>query len=112
MINVFDQTNLDVLLQDKWMEMRDALGQGDIGQTLVFFSQGSKDRYRQIFEAIQDSLNAEAEGLQDIILVSFLGTTAKYRIQRDVSINGQVQTMTYWVYFIQDTDGIWRIKQF
>lgn len=111
-VNVLDPARLNVLLQAKWADMREALSQGDVEQALSYFTKGSQDQYRQIFEAIQEKLPEEAANLQDIALVSFSGTTAKYRIQRTVTINGQPQTLTYWVYFIQDADGIWRIKQF
>ncbi len=111
-VNVLDSTRLNTLLQAKWIKMRDGLGQGNIAQALKYFTRGSQDRYRQIFEAIQDKLGEEAAGLEDIVLVSFRGTIAKYRIQRTVAINGQPTVLTYWVYFVQDADGIWRIKQF
>jgi hypothetical protein len=111
-VNVLDSTRLNTLLQKKWTKMRDGLGQGNVEQALKYFTRGSQDRYRQIFEAIQDKLGEEAAGLQDIVLVAFRGTTAKYRIQRTMTINGQPTILTYWVYFVQDTDGIWRIKQF
>ena len=111
-VNVIDPIRLDLLLQLKWGGMREALGQSDIEKAVGYFTGGSRDRYRQIFDLIQGDLVEEAAGLQDIVLVAFNGSTAKYRIQRTVNNNGQSQILTYWVYFIQDTDGIWRIKQF
>ena len=111
-VNVIDPMWLDKLLQVKWGGMREALAQSDIEKAVGYFTGGSRDRYRQIFELIQDDLDEEAENLQDIVLVSFNGSTAKYRIQRTVSRDGVSQVLTYWVYFIQDTDGIWRIRQF
>ncbi|MBI3812412.1 MAG: Ig-like domain-containing protein [Nitrospirae bacterium] len=111
-VNVLSLSELDVLLQAKWTGMRDALRQGDIEKTLTYFTYGSQEKYRRIFEAIGANLIEEAQNLSNIALVTFYGTTGKYRIQRTVTINGQSQTLTYWVYFIQDTDGIWRIKQF
>ena len=111
-VKVLDSTRLNTLLQTKWAKMRDALGQGNFEQALGYFTRGSQDRYRKVFEAIRDKLGEEAAALHDIVLVSFSGNTAKYRIQRTEIINGQPQILTYWVYFIQDADGIWRIRQF
>ncbi|HLB03185.1 MAG TPA: PKD domain-containing protein [Nitrospiria bacterium] len=111
-VKVLDSTRLNTLLQTKWAKMRDALGQGNFEQALGYFTRGSQDRYREVFEAIRDKLGEEAAALHDIVLVSFSGNTAKYRIQRTEIINGQPQILTYWVYFIQDADGIWRIRQF
>ena len=111
-INILDPARLNTRLQAKWSKMREAMKSGSIEQAVGFFTYGSRERYHKIFEAIRDKLGEEAANLQDIVLVSFSGTTAKYRIQRTVTINGQSQTLTYWVYFIQDGDGIWRIRQF
>ena len=111
-VNVLSRDELDALLKQKWAGMRDALRQGNIEQAVSFFTFGSQGKYRQVFEAISNNLADEAANLPDVVLVTFYGTTVKYRIQRNVNINGQIQTLTFWVYFIQDTDGIWRIKQF
>ena len=111
-LNVQDRAWLENLHQDKWAGMREALDEGDVEKTLSYFTRGSRDRYRQIFEAIENKLSEEAAGLQDIVPVTFRGTTAKYRIQRTVMLNSQEITLTYWVYFVQDADGIWRIRQF
>ena len=111
-LNVQDRAWLENLHQDKWAGMREALDEGDVEKTLSYFTRGSRDRYRQIFEAIENKLSEEAAGLQDIVPVTFRGTTAKYRIQRTVMLNSQEIALTYWVYFVQDADGIWRIRQF
>ncbi len=111
-VYVLDPARLNTLLQSKWGKMQEALGRSDMEQALNYFTRGSRERYGKIFGAIQDKLAEQAAALQDIVLVAFSGNTAKYRIQRDVMINGQPRTLTYWVYFIQDADGIWRIKQF
>lgn len=111
-VYVLDPARLNTLLQAKWGKMREALRRGDVDHALNYFTRGSQDRYRKIFDSIRDKLGEQAAALQDVVLVSFTGSTAKYRIQRDAMVNGQPRTLTYWVYFIQDTDGIWRIKQF
>jgi hypothetical protein len=111
-VNVLSRDELDALLKQKWTGMRDALRQGNIDQAVTYFTFGSQEKYRRIFGALGDQLADEAANLPDIALVTFNGTTGKYRVQRNANINGQIQTVTYWVFFIQDTDGIWRIKQF
>jgi hypothetical protein len=111
-LNVQDRVWLENLHQGKWASMREALDEGNVEEALSYFTRGSQDKYRQIFEAIEDKLSEEAAGLQDIVPVSFRGTTAKYRIQRTENVNGEDMTLTFWVYFVQDADGIWRIRQF
>ncbi|MGH7274251.1 MAG: PKD domain-containing protein, partial [Nitrospiria bacterium] len=56
-VNVLDSTRLNTLLQSNWARMRDTLGQGNFEQALGYFTRGSQDRYRQIFEAIRDKLD-------------------------------------------------------
>jgi len=111
-VNMLSREELDTLLKQKWSGMRDALRQGNINQAVSYFSFGSQEKYSRIFGALGDQLANEATNLPNIALVTFYGTTGKYRIQRTVNINNQSQVLTYWVYFIQDTDGIWRIEQF
>ena len=111
-VYVLDPDHLDGMLKAKWHEMREAMEEGDIEETLNYFTHGSRDRYRQIFEAIELQLSEEASGLEDLELVTFRGTTAKYRIHRTVTVDNIPRVLTYYVYFIQDGDGIWRIKQF
>jgi PKD repeat protein len=111
-VNVLSLTELDAQLKIKWEGMRNALRQGDVEKTLTYFTYGSQEKYRKIFNAIGANLTEEAQNLPDVALVTFYGAIGKYRIQRTIAINGLSQTLTYWVYFIQDTDGIWRIKQF
>jgi len=111
-VKVLSLSELDGLLQMKWAGMRDNLRQNEIEKALIYFTYGSQEKYRMIFNALETNLPEEAQNLPDVVLVTFYGTSGKYRIQRPATINGQEQTLTYWVYFIQDTDGIWRINQF
>lgn len=111
-VYVMDSVQLDARLKVKWAGMREAMGAGDIEGTIEYFTHGSRDRYRQIFEAIEGQLSNEAAGLEDMELITIRGTTAKYRIHRTVTIDNAPKALTYYVYFIQDGDGIWRIKQF
>ncbi|HSG05139.1 MAG TPA: PKD domain-containing protein, partial [Nitrospiria bacterium] len=111
-VYVLDSVQLDAALKAKWGGMREAMGGGDIEAALGFFTHGSRERYREIFGAIADSLPDEAAGLEDLELITIRGTTAKYRIHRTVTIDNAPRVLTYYVYFIQDGDGIWRIKQF
>jgi hypothetical protein len=111
-INVLDPDQLSQRLVAKWSAMREALGRGEIEPALSFFTFGSRERYRQIFTLLVDQLAQIAADLPDLTLVTFSGFQAKYRIERTHLISGQPEAISYWVYFIQDTDGIWRIRQF
>lgn len=111
-VQVFDPQRLGPKLLAKWSAMRAALQGGRIDAALEQFTHAARPRYRQIFEALGAKLPETAAAMQEPELMSIAGTTAKYRIQRTVTIDGQTRTLTFWIYFIQDGDGIWRIRQF
>lgn len=111
-VNVWDRDALDARLLGKWNGLRDALAAGDAEAAERFFSYGSRDKYKQIFEAVGDELAQVGQDLGDIALVEFRSTSAKYRVQREDIVDGVPTTLTFWVYFILDGDGIWRIMQF
>lgn len=111
-VNVLDPDRLGRRLVAKWSGMRAALERGEIEAALEFFTFGSRERYRQIFTALAEQLAGIGRDLPDLSSVSFSGFQARYRIERVHLINGQPEAISYWVYFVQDTDGIWRIRQF
>lgn len=111
-VSVLDRAALHQRLLSKWTGMRAALARGDAEGAVAFFTHGSRERYRQIFSATSDQLTQIAAALPDPVQVAFAGLSAQYRVERTHVINGAPQAITYWVYFLQDGDGIWRIKQF
>jgi len=50
--------------------------------------------------------------MQDIELIYAKEGIAKYRINRDQMIAGTPTTITYYIYFMVDPNGIWKIDQF
>jgi hypothetical protein len=44
--------------------------------------------------------------------VYFAAQYAKYRLDRQEQVGGSVMTITYYVYFSVDSDGIWRVQSF
>ena len=56
-ISVLNRTEMDTLLKTKWEGMKTALINGDIEGALTYFVAGRKDKYRQIFTAMGDTVN-------------------------------------------------------
>ena len=50
--------------------------------------------------------------MQDIEQVYVVESVAKYRIRRVQLYGGQLLTFTYYIYFTQDTSGLWSIESF
>jgi hypothetical protein len=111
-VNVLDRTAIDALLKAKWEGMKTALIQGDTDGALSYFIFGSREKYRNAFTVLQNTIGAIASNMQRIELIYVKENIAKYRIRRDQTISGQMETITYYIYFRKSKTGIWQIEQF
>ena len=50
--------------------------------------------------------------MQDIQFIYQKNNTAEYRIRRDIVFKGSPETITFYIYFDREVDGIWRIRDF
>jgi len=107
-INVLSKDGMDTLLKGKWNGMKKGLQSGDITITLTYFAEGSQERYKGIFTALQSNLAEIAANMQEIGLIYIKDGMAKYRIRRQE----EAGEITYYIYFQLDKDGLWRIRQF
>ena len=111
-VKVWNQPELDAMLRDKWNGMKVALAQGDAAGASSYFTLETKEKYFGIFDAVKDALPAVVQGMGEISPVVYSPYQAKYRIYREQIIQGTPQTITYYIYFVVDTDGIWKIYRF
>lgn len=102
----------DTLLRSLWNEMREALARNDIDKAVSYFSYKNRELYREIYTALADQLPQVAQDLGDITPVVIEQRTAKYRLIRKEVIKGKTYDITYYVYFIRDNDGVWRIFRY
>lgn len=103
---------LDTLLRSQWNEMREALARNDIDKAVSYFAYENRELYREIYTALADQLPQVAQDLGDITPVVIEQRTAKYRLIRKEVIKGKTYDITYYVYFILDRDGVWRIFRY
>ncbi len=104
-VQVFDPTTLEGLLQAKWQGMKDALRRGDTEGVLQTVAVGIRTRYRPALETLRGDLPALAATLGDLQVISFqdgLAEAATVRLEDG-------QRRVYFIYFAPDDDGIWRI---
>lgn len=85
---------------------------GDVERAVEYFCESSKERYRDIFIDLSDSLSSLAANMQKIELNYLRDGIAKYSILRKQAIEGEEITVVYDIYFIKNVDGIWRIQSF
>ncbi|MFH0811687.1 MAG: adhesin, partial [Pseudomonadota bacterium] len=95
-----------------WEGMKAKLFNKDIPSALDYFIDFSKEVYQQAFGVIIDDLPQIISNMEDIESIFIRDHTAKYRINRLHNIDGVLQTITYYIYFVKDLDGLWRIDRF
>jgi hypothetical protein len=111
-VNVLDRTATDALLQAKWTGMKTALVNGDVEGAVGYFHPQSQERYRAIFAALGSRLPAIIQNMQATQLIYAKNGIAKYRIRRSETSGAQMETITYYIYYMIDDKGIWRINKF
>lgn len=111
-VEVVDEAALDGLLQDKWAGMKAALVAGDVDGALEYHYEDTQERYAAIYNALGSDLPMLSQQMQEISPIYFEDQRAKYRIRQDHSVEGQTVTITYYIYFSQDENGIWKIEKY
>jgi hypothetical protein len=109
---VMNQAELDALLRAEWNAMKAFLVAGDIDGAMTLHQKAVHEKYSAIYSALGSELPALVQQMNDISPVFFDDGLAKYRIRQDHDINGQVRTITYYLYFSRDDKGLWRIENY
>jgi hypothetical protein len=107
-VQVYDRASVDTLLQAKWRGMRDALRRGDIQDALRFIATDSRDEFWADFTTLSPFLPTFASALEDIRFVAVRDEHIEYEL---VSVENGV-SFSYYVEFIRDADGVWRLAFF
>lgn len=107
-VQVYDRTTLDALLQTKWSGLKVALRGGDIARALAFIVAQSRARYQGALTVLTPDLPAIDSVLTDLTLVRVRGREAISEMRRsDAGI-----LKSFEVRFVIDADGIWRLRAF
>jgi hypothetical protein len=109
---VIDQAKLDSLLRQEWDDFKTSLIEGNIASALSRHHSLFKDKYDSKYSFLGDNLPVLVERMQDIELDYIEDDVAKYRINRDHNIDGTIVTITYYIYFTKDEDGLWKIEKY
>lgn len=105
-VSVLSATTIDALLRAKWNEMKLALGQGDIEKALSYIASSSKVMYRYNLELMASFLSIIAQDMGNIALIDIGDNVAEY----EMTATQDGQTFSFYVEFVKDEDGIWRIR--
>lgn len=105
-ITVLSKTEMDTLLKGKWEGMKGGLSQGNIEKALKYIAAPSQNMYRYNFELMSSLLPTIAQDMGNITLVKIVDNLAEY----EMTATQDGQTLSFYVEFVRDTDGIWRIR--
>jgi len=112
MVNVLDKGELDGMLRAKWEGMKLALSTKNIEGAISYFREPARDNYRDQFIPLSNNLPQLVANMQEIELIYLENNRAKYRINRNHVMDGISETVTYYIYFLLDEYGLWKIEQF
>lgn len=107
-VNVFSPEARDRLLRDKWEGLKASLASGDIDAAVAKFAEGAQAPYRESFVLMRDLLPQIAAELGELRLVRFVEGGAIYEL---VGVRDGAEYSSH-VEFVQDTDGLWKIRFF
>jgi hypothetical protein len=108
-VNVVEFGTIDAVLKQRWNAFRSMLAVRDVGGALQLISgDAARAKYGRALATLAGRLPAIATTMAPLDPVFIRGTFAEYLITRieDGLEHG------YYVYFVRDADGIWRIAQF
>jgi len=99
---------LDQVLIAKWTALKDALRAGDVPRAVEHIAVSARDDYRAMLTGLGQQLTQIDLILTDISAVSFDANRAEYQMIR---VDGGTR-LSYFVLFVRDLDGLWRLKFF
>jgi hypothetical protein len=103
---------LDSHLRDIWGGMKEAMIDKNIDGAIAFFTEETQLKYQEIYAELLQSLPQIVSEMPEIELVEFVEGGAQYRIKRRETYQGIEYDITYYVYFIKDEDGTWKILKY
>ena len=109
-VQVLDPAGVDALLQPKWSALRDALSRSDVAGVVALFAGASRDAY-------QDQLTALAGAGALAQIAADLGPIRPVRVHEraaeyELRAVQQGTSYSFYVLFVVDTDGVWRLRVF
>lgn len=107
-ITVMNKTEIDTLLRGKWEGMKDKLKNQDTEGALGYFIERSKERYRQVFEALKDQIPVIIETFIEFNIIVVYENAAEYEIVANE--NGVLYS--YPGMLVKDENGIWKFRDF
>ncbi len=107
LIEALDETALDQKLRALWKGMNDALLEGDKVQALAYLNAGAKKKYGPVFDVLLPHMSDIVASYSPLAKSSLNNVYGEYAVKRQRS----GQSHLYFIYFLRDFDGVWRIDE-
>ncbi|OGW38146.1 MAG: hypothetical protein A2Y97_01475 [Nitrospirae bacterium RBG_13_39_12] len=107
-ITIMSKTEIDTLLKGKWEGMKEAMVIGDTNYALRYISSSAQEMYSYNFELMKDILPSIVQSMSDINLDELEDGVAKYHMNAIQDGTGY----SFYVEFIKDDGGLWKILFF
>lgn len=108
-VQVYDRTTLDTVLQSKWTALKDALRVGDIARAVTLIHTDTRAAYEAQLTRFSPTTLANIDRYMTTIQLIEVGPGgAQYEMLRER--NGQMLSFAVW--FAVDGDGLWRLRRF
>ena len=104
---VQDPARVDAFFTMLWSGMNSALTRGNVAQAAGYLNQSAKRKYTPVFAALKPNFPQIVASYSPLQRLSVSETIGEYAIQR--AANGQ--NRVYLIYFLKDTDGVWRVDE-
>ncbi|BBO72194.1 hypothetical protein DSCA_61240 [Desulfosarcina alkanivorans] len=111
-VEVVEAAALDGLLRDKWSGMKAALIAGDIENAVTFFVFERQNAYNLVFDDLLDKIGDIISATGALESFEASDSQARYTISYPTTVDGVATTAGTYVIFVQDTDGLWKIRFF
>ena len=104
-IHVAAPEGMDGFFQSQWNSMLAALIAGDKETALTYLTPGAQEKYAPVFDALLPHMPEIVASFSPLQRVSLLPDIGEYGINRTIDGRNRV----FLIYFLRDTDGVWRI---
>ncbi len=105
---VYSRAAMDALLQAKWQGMKTALNAGNIEAAVSYYAESSKNSFRQQFTILAAQLPQLVADMGLCRIVKVREHFAEYDLR---TVKDGIE-YSFQVLFMQDSDGVWRIRSF
>jgi hypothetical protein len=110
--NVYGRAEIDSLLRNRWESMTSALRDGNLEEAIKYFIFKKRTAYKGIFGTSSGKVKCIIETTSNMEIVDFNFSEVKYVADFETVADGAKRTISSYIIFERDDDGLWKISFF